>query len=42
MRKMLLLAVVLVSAALIFDSCSRGITVSEAANGRARCGKHLR
>lgn len=42
MRKILLLAVVLVSASLIIQSCSRGITVSDAANGRAKCGRHLR
>lgn len=25
-----------------FTSCSRGITVQEAASGKAKCGKHIR
>lgn len=35
----ILLSLVIVSAALFFVSCARGITVEQAANGKARCGK---
>ncbi len=39
--KLKLLTVVLLS--LIFASCSHSITIQEAANGKAKCGKnHLR
>ena len=26
----------------ILTSCSRGITVQQAANGKAKCGRHLK
>lgn len=34
--------VLLFLSAMFFQSCSRGITVQDAANGKARCGRYLR
>jgi len=36
------LSIVIIIISLLLYSCSRGITMSEAANGKAKCGKHLR
>lgn len=41
MRKRII-PVALFASLLIFSSCSRGITTYEAANGKAKCGRHLR
>ncbi len=41
MRKSTLSAVVII-ALILFVSCSRGITTYEAANGKAKCGRHVR
>ena len=41
MKKLILPAVVIVTATLLL-SCARGITINEAANGKAKCGRHLR
>jgi hypothetical protein len=37
MKKTLIIAAL---TALIFSSCSRGITVYQAANGKAKCGRN--
>ncbi len=42
MKKTVLFCVIAVSATIFFSSCSKGITVSEAANGKAKCGRYLR
>ena len=34
--------IALVVVALVGSSCSRGITPFQAANGKAKCGRHLR
>ena len=31
-----------ITAVLLFVSCSRGITINEAANGKAKCGRYIR
>lgn len=36
------LAVIITMAIAMFTSCSRSITVQQAAEGKARCGMHLR
>jgi len=41
MKKLMLPATVILAATILI-SCSRGITMSEAANGKAKCGRHLR
>ncbi len=41
MRSLKVLGIV-AFAAVILGSCSRGITVNEAANGKAKCGRYLR
>lgn len=41
MRRIILSLIVL-SAVVFFTSCARGITVEQAANGKARCGNYLR
>jgi hypothetical protein len=42
MKKTVMLCVLAVSAAIFMSSCARGITVQEAANGKAKCGRSLR
>ena len=42
MKKAVMICVLAVSAAIFLSSCARGITVSEAANGKAKCGRYLR
>jgi hypothetical protein len=39
MKKLIIALVLLV---LVGTSCSRGITPFQAANGKAKCGRHLR
>ena len=39
MRKLILSIVILFSLAFL-ASCARGITIEQAANGKARCGKN--
>ena len=39
MRKLILSAVIIFSLAFL-ASCARGITIEQAANGKARCGKN--
>ncbi len=41
MRRIILSLIVL-SAVVFLASCARGITVEQAANGKARCGNYLR
>lgn len=36
----IILSLVIISAVLFCVSCARGITVEQAANGKARCGKN--
>jgi len=36
------LTLLIILLALVFTSCSRGITIYEAANGKAKCGRHIR
>jgi hypothetical protein len=41
--RLFILSVVIVCSIAFLTSCARGITVDQAANGKARCGKnHLR
>jgi hypothetical protein len=40
--KMKTLALLTIIAALLASSCNRYITTTEAANGKARCGRSLR
>ncbi len=35
-------ALIIFAAIVLLSSCARGITVSEAANGKAKCGRYLR
>ncbi|MFT3682790.1 MAG: hypothetical protein QM791_21205 [Ferruginibacter sp.] len=43
MKKTTITTAVIISAVvLILSSCSRGITVYEAANGKAKCGRYIR
>lgn len=42
MRKILMLCIAVVSAAIFFNSCARGISPFEAANGKAKCGRYVR
>lgn len=39
MRK-LILSIVILSSLAFLASCARGITIEQAANGKARCGKN--
>jgi hypothetical protein len=41
MKKLLLPAVV-ITATMLLLSCSKGITTYEAANGKAKCGRHIK
>jgi len=41
MKKFAIYLVIAVTVA-SFASCARGITVDEAANGKAKCGRYLR
>jgi len=41
MKKSMIPAAIILAATLLI-SCSRGITMGEAANGKAKCGRHLR
>lgn len=38
--KIFMLSFVIVCAVLFLSSCARGITVEQAANGKARCGRN--
>ncbi len=40
MRRIVLLFVAIIAISFLF-SCARGITVEQAANGKARCGKNF-
>ena len=40
--KKLIIPAVIVFAATFLISCARGITVSEAANGKAKCGRYIK
>lgn len=42
MKKPLFSLLFIVAAAIFLHSCSRGITVYEAANGKAKCGRYVR
>ena len=41
MKKAILPAVIIIVATLMI-SCSRGISMYDAANGKAKCGRHIR
>ncbi|MFN8244284.1 MAG: hypothetical protein U0X40_09565 [Ferruginibacter sp.] len=36
----IVLSLLIIASVLFFMSCARGITVEQAANGKARCGKN--
>ncbi|MFN8250660.1 MAG: hypothetical protein U0V75_02165 [Ferruginibacter sp.] len=40
MRAIILSLVILFTVSVFVSSCARGITVEQAANGKARCGKN--
>jgi hypothetical protein len=40
MRAILFALVILFSASVLISSCARGITVEQAANGKAKCGRN--
>jgi len=40
MRTVVLSLFILFSASILISSCARGITIEQAANGKARCGKN--
>ncbi len=40
MRAIILSLVILFTASVLISSCARGITIEQAANGKARCGKN--
>ncbi|HOZ76447.1 MAG TPA: hypothetical protein PLY34_00570 [Ferruginibacter sp.] len=42
MKKPLFSLLFIVAAAIFLSSCSRGITIHEAANGKAKCGRYVR
>lgn len=42
MKKFLNQFLLMALAAVLFVSCSRGITTYEAANGKAKCGRYIR
>jgi hypothetical protein len=42
MRKIVKLSVAIILIAIYCSSCARGISVYEAANGKAKCGRYLR
>jgi hypothetical protein len=42
MKKPFFSILFVVAAAMFLNSCSRGITVYEAANGKARCGRYVK
>lgn len=43
MKKTTITSFVIISAvALLISSCSRGITIYEAANGKAKCGRYIK
>lgn len=42
MKKPLLFTAIILSAILFLSSCSRGITVYDAANGKAKCGRYVK
>lgn len=42
MKKTVLFCAIAVAASIFLHSCARGITVSEAANGKAKCGRYIR
>lgn len=40
MRAIIVSLVILFATSVLISSCARGITVEQAANGKARCGKN--
>jgi len=42
MKKPILFSIIILSIVLLLGSCSRGITVHEAANGKAKCGRYVK
>jgi hypothetical protein len=40
--KKTLFSLLLIAGIIFFSSCSRGITVYEAANGKAKCGRYIK
>lgn len=40
--KKAILPVIIIVATTLFISCSRGISMYDAANGKAKCGRHIR
>jgi hypothetical protein len=42
MRKTFLLCMAVITAAVFFISCARGISPYEAANGKAKCGRYIK
>jgi hypothetical protein len=42
MRRIVILASIALSLSYFFSSCAKGISPFDAANGKAKCGRHIR